>query len=325
MLPMFGSQKEYVAALLLLLSSLNFTSGGKLLVVPTDGSRWLSLQSILNQLKQNGHETVVVAPEISMHIKTSDDIYTLKRYPVPFTQEEMEEHFQDIMNGVFEELPFLTRFIRTYNRMKNSAALFFSTCTSLLHNQELMKYLEQSKFDALFTDPMLPCGQIVAEYLGIPSVFFLHAIPCGFDSEALQCPSPPSYVPRSLTTNTDRMTFAERVENMLFRMAEPFLCSGVYSPYSNLAAEFLQKDMTVTTLLSHGSIWLMKADFAFEYPRPWMPNMIAVGGINCPGEKTLTQQGARDAENSPRSSPAIGLIAVVSPVLAVELQMLKPQ
>ncbi|XP_015269423.1 PREDICTED: UDP-glucuronosyltransferase 1-1-like [Gekko japonicus] len=289
MLPMFGSQKECVAALLLLLSSLDFTSGGKLLVIPMDGSHWLSMRSVLKQLKQNGHETVVVAPEISMHIKASDDIYTLKRYPVPFTQEEMDEIFQDSVDGIFEEFPFLVRFVRTYNRLKNTSALFFSTCTSLLYNQELMKYFEQSKFDALFTDPMMPCGQIVAEYLGIPSIFFLRGIPCGLDSEALQCPSPPSYVPRPLTTNTDRMTFAERVKNMLFRMAESVLCDVVYSPYSNLAAEFLQKDITVTELLSHGSVWLIKADFAFEYPKPRMPKMVEVGGINCAGEKTLTQ------------------------------------
>ncbi|KAL8173042.1 UNVERIFIED_CONTAM: hypothetical protein K2H54_038333 [Gekko kuhli] len=261
-------KKEHVAALLLFLSSLNFTSGGKLLVVPMDGSHWLSMKSVLNQLKQNGHETVIVAPEINMHIKPSDDLYTMKTYPVPFKREELEEQYREGISGIFEEVPFLVRFVRIYNRLQKTAALLFSTCTSLLYNQELMKYLEQSKFDALFTDPMMPCGQIVAEYLGIPSVFFLYTIPCGIDSEALQCPSPPSYVPRPLTTNTDRMTFAERVKNLLFRMAEPFLCHAVYSPYSNLATEFLQKDMTITKLLSHGSIWLMKADFVFQYPKP---------------------------------------------------------
>nr|XP_056712110.1 UDP-glucuronosyltransferase 1A1-like isoform X2 [Euleptes europaea] len=289
MLPTFCFQKGYVAALLLFLSW-NFTSGGKLLVVPMDGSHWLSMQSVLNQLKQNGHEIVVVAPEINMHIKPSDDLYTMKTYPVPFTKEELDEQFQGSINGMFEELPFLVRFVRTYNSVKKTSALFFSTCTSLLYNQELMEDLEQSKFDALFIDPMMPCGQIVAEYLDVPSVFFLLAIPCGLDSKALQCPSPPSYVPRPLTTNTDRMTFAQRVKNLLVYMSESFLCDVVYSPYSTLAAEFLQKDMTVTELLSHGSVWLMKEDLVFNYPKPLMPNMIAIGGINCAGKKSLTQE-----------------------------------
>ncbi|XP_015269424.1 PREDICTED: UDP-glucuronosyltransferase 1-1-like [Gekko japonicus] len=289
MFPMFHFQKEHVAALLLFMSSLNFTSGGKLLVVPMDGSHWLSMQSVLKQLKQNGHEAVVVAPETNMHIKPSDDLYTMKTYPVPFTQEELEETYRDAMNGVFEEIPFLVRFVRTYNRVKTTTALLYSTCTSLLYNQELMKYFEQSKFDALFTDPMMPCGQIVAEYLGIPSIFFLRGIPCGLDSEALQCPSPPSYVPRVFTTYTDHMTFAERVKNLLLRLSESFLCRFLYSPYSNLAAEFLQKDTTIKELLSHGSVWLMRADSAFDYPKPLMPNMVSIGGINCAWKKSLTQ------------------------------------
>ncbi|XP_048356334.1 UDP-glucuronosyltransferase 1A1-like isoform X1 [Sphaerodactylus townsendi] len=289
MLHRFCSQMGYVVSLLLFLC-LNFTSGGKLLVVPMDGSHWLSMQSVLNQLKQNGHEIVVVAPEISMHIKPSDDVYTMKTYPVPFTEEELEEEFRSSVIGMFEELPFVVRFVKTYNKLKSTSAMFFSTCTSLLYNQELMEYLEQSKFDAVFTDPLIPCGQIVAEYLDVPSVFFLRTMPCGLDSEALHCPSPPSYVPRPLTANTDRMTFAQRVKNMLVLLSESFLCGVVYSPYSKLAAEFLQKDITLTELLGHGSVWLMKIDFVSDYPKPIMPNMIAIGGSNCDGRKSLTQE-----------------------------------
>ncbi|XP_061463769.1 UDP-glucuronosyltransferase 1A1-like isoform X3 [Rhineura floridana] len=289
MAPMAHSQGS-VSVLMLLLYSLNFVSGGKLLVVPMDGSHWLSMQPVLNQLKQNGHELVVVAPEINLHIKSSDDVYTLKTYPVPFTKEEMDNSFKAFANDNFQELPFTVRFFRTIERLKVTSAMFLASCTHLLYNQELMRYIEQSKFDALFTDPMMPCGQIVADYVGIPSVFFLRGIPCGLDSEATQCPRPPSYVPRTFTGNTDHMTFAQRVKNMLFYMSEYFLCSFVYSPYSSLASEFLQRDMTVTELLSHGSVWLMRMDFVDEYPKPIMPNMIIIGGINCAWKKPLSQE-----------------------------------
>ncbi|XP_054830641.1 UDP-glucuronosyltransferase 1A1-like isoform X7 [Eublepharis macularius] len=289
MLPTFRSQRGHVTALLLFLSSLHITSGGKLLVVPMDGSPWLSMQSVVKQLKQNGHEIVTVAPEVTVHIKPSDDLYTLKTYPVPFTQ-DLEEQYVSFVNGIFNEQPFLLRVVERYKGMRKTSEMWFSTCTSLLHNEELIRYLEQSKFDALFTDPVMPCGQIVAEYLGIPSVFFFRGIPCGLDSEVLQCPIPPSYVPRIFTTNTDHMTFAQRVNNLLMYMSEFFLCGFFYSPYSSLATEFLQKDITIAELLSHVSLWLTRTDFTFEYPRPLMPNMVAVGGINCAGEKSLTQE-----------------------------------
>ncbi|XP_048356345.1 UDP-glucuronosyltransferase 1A1-like isoform X2 [Sphaerodactylus townsendi] len=289
MLHRFCSQKGHVVSLLLFLC-LNFTSGGKLLVACMDGSPWLSAQPILNKLKQNGHEIVVVAPEANMHMKPSNDVYTMTTYPVPFTKEEFDQHFRGNANEMLDELPFIVRFVTTYNGMKKVNAMMFSTCMSLLYNQELMEHLEQSKFDAVLTDPLLPCGPIVAEHLGVPSVFFLRGILCGLDSEALLCPSPLSYVPRAFTTNMDHMTFVQRVKNLLFLLSESFLCGFLYSPYSNLAAEFLQKDMTLTELLSHGSVWLMRMDFVFEYPRPIMPNMIFVGGINCAGNKSLTQE-----------------------------------
>ncbi|XP_054853021.1 UDP-glucuronosyltransferase 1A1-like [Eublepharis macularius] len=290
MLPTFCSQRGHATALLLFLASLHITSCGKLLVVPMDGSHWLSMQSVLKQLKENGHEIVTVAPEVNLHIKPSDDLYTLKICPVPFTQAELEEHFRHFINGIFDELSFLVMVVERYKAIRKTLEMLFSTCTSLIYNEELMRYIEQSKFDALFTDPMMPCGQIVAEYLGIPSVFFLlQGTSCGLDSEALQCPSPPSYVPRILTTNTDHMTFAQHVNNLLMYVSEFFLYGFLYSPYSSLATEFLQKDITVVELLSHASLWLTRADFTFDYPKLLMPNVVAIGGINCAGGKSLTQ------------------------------------
>ncbi|XP_034741006.1 UDP-glucuronosyltransferase-like [Etheostoma cragini] len=39
--------------------------------------------------------------------------------------------------------------------------------------------------------------------------------------------------------------------------------------------------MTYKDLLSHGAIWLLRHDYAFQTPRPLMPNMVLIGGINC--------------------------------------------
>lgn len=286
---MFPSSPQIHTVLLVCLAFLSFADGKKLLVVPMDGSHWLSMRDVLEELGRKGHEIVIVAPEVNVHIKASEK-YVMKMYPVPFTKAELEGHFLAFAQEIFEERSFLERFVRIYERLRNTSTLFLSTCTHLLYNKDLIGYLEGSKFDAVFTDPMLPCGQIIAEYLSIPSVFFLRGIPCGLDYKALQCPDPPSYVPRQLTTNTDHMTFPQRVKNLLFSLFEFLLCDFVYAPYTKLASEFLQKDITVTELLSHGSVWLMRFDFAVDYPRPLMPNIVMIGGINCAQEE-LSQVG----------------------------------
>ncbi|NXY87273.1 UD11 glucuronosyltransferase, partial [Alcedo cyanopectus] len=275
------------ATVVLLLSILSLAAGGKLLVVPVDGSRWLSMREVLDGLSLKGHEIVVVAPEINVHIKPSDN-FIMKMYPIPFTKEEVKESILSFTRDVFEEGSFLERFLKVYGRLKSISAISLSTCSHLLYNKDLLRYLEESKFDAVFTDPILPCGQILAEHLSVPSIFYLRGIPCGLDFEATQCPNPPSYVPRLFTEHTDHMNFFQRVKNLILDIPNYFLCDFLFQPYAKLASEFLQRDVTVPDLLHQASVWLMRLDFVLDYPRPLMPNIIAVGGVNC-AHKKLSQ------------------------------------
>uniref|UniRef100_A0A8C6DSL4 UDP-glucuronosyltransferase n=1 Tax=Moschus moschiferus TaxID=68415 RepID=A0A8C6DSL4_MOSMO len=286
-----GSQGESLVILLLLLCALgpSVSQGGKLLVVPVDGSHWLSLFGTLQPLQQRGHDIVVLASDASVYIK-EETFYTLKRYPVPFRREDLEETFISLGHTVFEDDPFLKRVIKMYEKIKKDSALLLSACSHLLHNKELMASLVASSFDAVLTDPFLPCGPIVAQYLSVPAIFFLNGLPCSLDFQGTQSPSPPSYVPRSLSYNSDHMTFLQRVKNMFITLSETFLCSVVYSSYAPLASEILQKDVTVQDLMSSGSVWLLRSDFVFNFPRPIMPNIVFVGGINCASIKPLSQE-----------------------------------
>ncbi|XP_054065192.1 UDP-glucuronosyltransferase 1A1-like [Rissa tridactyla] len=277
-----------VAVLLPFLCCLSPAAAGKLLVIPMEGSHWLSMKEVLVEVSKRGHEIVVIAPDSKMLID-STGTYELKTYPVPFKKEEMEELIRSFGANCFSKEPFLIRFLNTLDNFRKTSALFQVSCSSLLYNKEMMKYIEESKFDAIFTDPLTPCGQIIALHFSIPTVFFLRGVPCSIDTHAAQSPNPPSYVPRMFSLNTDHMTFPQRVKNFLLDISEYFTCSMVFSPFESLASDFLQKPMTITQLLSHGSIWLKRLDFVFEYPMPIMPNMIFIGGINCGQKKLLSQ------------------------------------
>ncbi|XP_065697553.1 UDP-glucuronosyltransferase 1A1-like isoform X4 [Patagioenas fasciata] len=278
-----------LAVLLPLLCRLGAATAGKLLVIPMEGSHWLSMKEVLAELGARGHEIVVVAPDSRILIDSSE-MYETKMYPVPFKKEDMEKHVHSLSENLFSEEPFLTRFVNTWVHFRKTVAMFEAFCSSLLYNKEIMKYIEESKFDAIFTDPLTPCGQIVALHFSIPTVFFLRGIPCGIDIQAAQSPDPASYVPRLFSLYTDHMTFPQRTRNFLLATADYLTCSILLSPFESLASNFLQKPMTITQLLSHGSIWLKRTDFVFEYPMPVMPNMVFIGGINCGQRKPLSQE-----------------------------------
>ncbi|NXV39759.1 UD11 glucuronosyltransferase, partial [Rissa tridactyla] len=82
-----------------------------------DGSHWLSMREVLDSLREKGHEIVVVASEINVHIKPSEN-FVMKMYPTPFTKEEVDASIHSFSREVFEEGSFLERFLKIYQGMK---------------------------------------------------------------------------------------------------------------------------------------------------------------------------------------------------------------
>ncbi|XP_051010241.1 UDP-glucuronosyltransferase 1A5 isoform X2 [Acomys russatus] len=278
-----------LSGLLLLLLALPWAQGGKVLVVPMEGSHWLSMRTMVRELRARGHETVVVAPDVSVYVK-EDGFFILKTYAVPYSKEEYEHNLLSSFQMFLETEYSLTMILSNMELMKNLLTFYVSSCMSLLHNEGLIQHLNSSSFDVILTDPMYPCGALLAKYLHVPEVFLLRFLPCGVDFEASQCPSPPSYVPNILTRNSDHMSFLERVKNVLYPLPFKFICHFASAPYESLASELFQREVSFLEILSHASIWLFRFDFVFDFPRPIMPNMFFVGGMNCVSRKPLSQE-----------------------------------
>nr|XP_058155848.1 UDP-glucuronosyltransferase 1A3-like [Dasypus novemcinctus] len=276
--------------LLLFLGFGPWAQGGKVLVVPMDGSHWLSMRKVVQELSARGHQAVVLAPEVNMHIK-GDDFFTLKTYATPFTQEEHDQLITVQNQMIFEREHFLKRFFKSMTMMKNAVTLFQRSCAALLQSKDLLRSLNASSFDVVLTDPVFPCGALLAKYLSVPVVYFLRAIPCDFDFEGTQCPNPSSYIPRMLTMNSDHMTFLQRVKNMLYPLALKYICHVSFTPFASLVSELFQREVSLVEIFSHASVWLFRGDFVLDYPRPIMPNMVFIGGINCAHRKPLSQVG----------------------------------
>uniref|UniRef100_A0A8B9FM22 glucuronosyltransferase n=1 Tax=Amazona collaria TaxID=241587 RepID=A0A8B9FM22_9PSIT len=253
----------------------------KLLVLPMDGSHWLSIQPLVEKLSERRHEVMVVAPEVNWQMRV-EQAYTVKTHPVSYILEELE-------GSLHEDILTHLKALALQKILKTPTKVLLYHWKNLFSNKDMMQYLREGKFEVVLTDPTQLCGPLIAEHLSIPSVYFLRGFPCGMDSDATQCPSPLSYVPRFLLNNSDKMTFTQRVKNVLVRMLEFVYCEPLFARYEELAAEVFLDKMTVVELLSHGSVWLMRYDFVFEFPRPVMPNMVFIGGINCDQKKNLSQ------------------------------------
>ncbi|KAM7049496.1 UDP-glucuronosyltransferase 1A6-like [Acridotheres tristis] len=271
-------------SILLLLPGLS--DGGKLLVVPMVGSHWLSMKEVVEKLSQRGHEVVVLVSEVRWQMEMSQ-AYKVVTYPVRQTLEELDNAFQEFVAVHLTEKPFPLNALEVYKGSVDFFNIFFGQCKDLFRSQETLRFLNQSRFDAILTDPFFMCGTVLAHYLSLPFVFFMRGFPCNLHFSAPQSPSPLSYIPRLFSFNSDQMTFFQRVENALISLLELDYCNGLHGEALKLSSEVLQRDVSLTDLVDSAAIWILRFDFVFEYVRPVMPNMVFVGGINCAKGKPL--------------------------------------
>ncbi|XP_017275649.1 UDP-glucuronosyltransferase 1A1 [Kryptolebias marmoratus] len=254
---------------------------GKLLVVPMDGSHWVGIKAIAQEIGKRGHRVTVIIPEISIRMGPGKHYDTIT-FPVPYDKAHMDyvmSSHKDVMEKSAQ--PFMEKIKKRLSQVQRVAGFLHTTAESLLFNSSLIAHLAQQNFDAVLTDPMVPTGSLVARKLGIPTVNLLRGTPCSADMKAAGCPSPASFVPRFFTGYTDKMNFKERVINTLVALVEPLFCRLMFWHFDHIAHEFLEEEVGIMEVLSESDIWLLRIDFTLESPRPLMPNMILVGGINC--------------------------------------------
>nr|ADC91923.1 UDP glucuronosyltransferase 1 family polypeptide a4 isoform 1 [Danio rerio] len=264
---------------------------GKLLVIPSDGSHWLGMKPVVEELGRRGNQVVVVIPEASLSMGPSEKTTTLT-YPVNYTKAELhmvlEGNLTEILSTDFSTE--LSKFFVFFLQLKVLQNFIVRNAEGLLFNEDLMKKLQDCKFDAILTDPFEPVGVIASEYLSIPAIYMQVNLPCGVDSLASQCPSPPSYVPQRNTHFTDQMNIWQRCTNLVRTLLQHMACRYMYTEADEIASRFLQRRASIVEIMNRATLWLMRFDFAFEFPRPLMPNMVMIGGMATKMPKPLSKE-----------------------------------
>ncbi|KAK7168895.1 hypothetical protein R3I93_005022 [Phoxinus phoxinus] len=275
---------------LLILFILGSAEAGKLLVIPSDGSHWLGMKPIVEELGRRGNQVVVVIPEASLSMGPSQNTTTLT-YPVNYTKAELEAGLADQLNTVLSidistDLAKFQVFIISLDILQS---FIVRNAEGLLFNRDLMNELQDYSFDAILTDPFEPIGAIAGEYLSIPAIYMQINLPCGVDALASQCPVPASYVPQPLTHFTDRMNLWQRSVNLVRTLLQPMACGRMFARADEIASHVLQRKASMVEIMSRAALWFMHFDFAFEVPRPLMPNMIIIGGMDSKKAGPLSQ------------------------------------
>lgn len=110
----------------------------------------------------------------------------------------------------------LQRFLVPMTILTKYSQIGMQQCEAMLKNQELMTALQDAAFDVVILDPMVVCGDLVADMLGVPLVLSLRfSFGSTLERHCGQAPMPASFIPASPLPYDDRMTFGERLINTI--------------------------------------------------------------------------------------------------------------
>uniref|UniRef100_A0A3Q2CT30 UDP-glucuronosyltransferase n=1 Tax=Cyprinodon variegatus TaxID=28743 RepID=A0A3Q2CT30_CYPVA len=306
--------------LAVLLYSSSLVEGGKVLVFPTDGSHWVNMNVIIEELHSRGHEVTVIQPSDTWYIKPDSPHYQsiTINCSAGFDKEEFELYVKRTLHMRHHGAFLWTRIALEYDLMIQMNQLHkqqLKMLEAIFEDKQLMQYLIDAKYDLVLTDPAVGGGVLLGHRLGLPLVFNVRWTIQGEGHNAI-APSPLSYVPIPGSELTDRMTFMQRVKNVLFYLIS---CVHVWyftePNYKPFVHQHFGKDVNYMELFQAADIWLMRNDFTFEFPRPTMPNIVYMSGFQCKPSKPLP----KELEDFVQSSGEHGVIVMTLGTLVGQL------
>lgn len=116
---------------------------GNLLVIPMDGSHWIDLKAVAQEMGRRGHRVTVVMPEVSIKMGPGKHFDTVF-FPVPYemsTINSLMESNKDLIRK--DESSFYQTVSKQLNQFAQIKDFIQTTAESLLFNTSLISHLAQ--------------------------------------------------------------------------------------------------------------------------------------------------------------------------------------
>lgn len=146
-------------------------------------------------------------------------------------------------------------------------------CDGALNSTKVLKELKE--FDVIIYDSISPCGALVGELLSIPTIEIITNAPNTPFGFSHMIPVPVSYVPQTLAGLTDKMSFMERVMNLIVYLGGQVFMNVVNGRGMDaLKAKYnIKPERSFQETRGNAEMVIITADFALEYPQPLLPGM----------------------------------------------------
>ncbi|XP_036951299.1 UDP-glucuronosyltransferase 2C1-like isoform X2 [Acanthopagrus latus] len=282
------------SALLLLVLVPRACQAGNILVFPAEGSHWINMDILLQALHARGHQITIIRSSKSWYIKEEASYYDSYTIQVERTLDqkfitELVTEAIKFERGALPLMSFLQMTVGMFGTFVEAHESVSDFVTAMLDDQDLMRKLNDSKFDLVLADPCWGGGVILAKYLNLPLVYNVRWL-IAVEAHLAIAPSPISFIPITGSGNTDKMSFFQRVKNvLLYTVSQTQNYMVAKQVYQKISDKYLEPGIDFNQLMLEADLWLMRVDFVFEFPRPTMPNVVYMGGFQCKPAEPLPE------------------------------------
>lgn len=266
---------------------LGLVNGAKILVWPAEWSHWINMKIIIQKLVERNHEvTVMRSAAYTDFIKNDMPSVNLFDFHVPYAPgmhlQSMDKVLWASKLGAAEDMSKLGTAYSMVNFWYEQVSMRMDQCEHVISNHTIMNSLNETQYDLVLADPSVMCGELIAAKLKTPFVYNVRTLPAELQFTLSQTPMPLAYVPMINTEFSDQMNLKQRTFNLItYLVQQAGTRFGLSLQMDPLVHKYVDPNKGFLDLVSESSMWLIRTDFAFEYPRPLMPNVKFIGGFHC--------------------------------------------
>ncbi|XP_053677533.1 UDP-glycosyltransferase UGT5-like [Anopheles nili] len=249
------------------------TDGAKILgIFPTSSrSHYIVGSALMKELARRGHEVTVISP-----FPQKKPLKNYRDIDVTGADEAVKDLVPNLLDmanqGIWESITLTYKF----GQMLANITLQHPNVGKLIASNE--------KFDLVVMENFLNDAHLgFAHHFKAPCVALSTFGASRWTNDMVGTPSPISYVPHPFLSFTDRMSFVQRIGNTLMNVMDMVLGQLLDYPVQSAMYEeaFPDPKPTLEQLRrSSVSLVLLNNHFSLSYPRPYVPNMIEVGGMH---------------------------------------------
>ncbi|XP_022082965.1 UDP-glucuronosyltransferase 2B31-like [Acanthaster planci] len=252
-----------------------------------EGSHYSSFSISGKELVKQGHKVIsLVSSSNSRRLQTADPDFSVVVFNSSYTPEKRAAVMEKIgkviatgaMRGFFCHLESFMK--GNLDGELNLGAMWLRECDDLLGDNATMRRLRQERFDMMVADDTVPCVPLLAQALDIPFVYCSAISPIPSKNGVWAgLPIEPSYISEAVVGFTDRLTFLQRVQNVLAHEYYKLLwfLAFNFKTFDQLKVKHnIRPEISTYESNKQASLYLFHGSFALEFPRPMQPNTVYV-------------------------------------------------